>query len=104
LSASGGLALGAGLPPAEAVLPGGYRLTDDDRALLGVLAEYYRAGRSAGRAVLVQRVVALGTIMGAGTVRSGLERLAALGLASCARGRRGSSLTPAGARLLGIGV
>ncbi|MBU0936175.1 MAG: sigma 54-interacting transcriptional regulator [Spirochaetes bacterium] len=89
----------AAAPALPALGPEGQALALDDQFVLAALAAFHVAGRSAGREAITSWIVEHGRLMGPGSVRASMERLAALGLLDSSRGRRGTCLSLRGRSL-----
>lgn len=76
------------------------RLEAEDRFILLALAELAGEGRVGGRKSLAELAAKRGLLLGEGSVRSRIERLAELGLLQSSKGRAGSRLSESGRRLV----
>lgn len=94
--AAPGVEAGGGAPEAGE----GKELDEAERFALLIIAEYESRGGSAGRQTVAERAKAEGLLLGPGSARAAIERLAVRGYVESNRGRGGTRLTPLGKRFV----
>lgn len=98
--ASGDSALGVEAVDGAPEACEGEELDEAERFALLIIAEYESRGGSAGRQTVAERAKAEGLLLGPGSARAAIERLAVRGYVESNRGRGGTRLTPLGKRLV----